>query len=362
MEASGQDDVASRRNFLSMGVGLGALGTGVTSMPQQSRILSSMPGSAVFYPRTFGAVGDGTGDDYQALQDSITAASAFQLANPHHRVVLDLEGLTYLFGSPLFVQDKLTIENGCLHTNLSAGGVAVTAEPNQDAYAQLTCIDVKFRKMQWQDVVGLKIVRGLRCHLERCQFDQFRNGTGSHGLVLEGVQIANFIGCTWYDNDVHINFREHSSSGVPSTDCRFIGCAMVEAVLCGITSDAPTSVNANVGAASATFHCCSIETCDGDGSLVQLVDVRDFRFDSCRFEDDNQGSDFPLVAIALTRESSRPRFVNCTFSGEGSGVCVQFDPGVTSPMFTGNFFTGARVPLDAGGNYRAWGNYNLSDV
>jgi len=346
-----------------MGVSLGALGTGVTAMPQQSRVLSSMPGSAVFYPRTFGAVGDGTGDDYQALQDAITAASAFQIANPHHRVVLDLEGLTYLFASPLLVHDKLTITNGCLHTDLETGGVAITAEPNQDSYAQLTCIDVKFRKKQQQNVTGLKIVRGLRCHLERCEFDQFRNGTsGSQALVLEGVQIANFIGCTWTDNDVHINFREHSSSSVPSTDCRFIGCAMVEAVQCGITSDAPTSTTAQVGAASATFHCCSIEVCHGEGSLVQLVDVRDFRFDSCRFEDDNQEGDSPLVGITLTRESSRPRFVNCTFSGSGSGACVQFDSGVTSPVFTGNFFTSGRVPLDAGGDYRAWGNYNLNDV
>ena len=77
------------------------------------------------------------------------------------------------------------------------------------------------------------------------------------------------------------------------------------------------------------------------------------------------------MALATTTETSRPRFVNCTFSGGGDTgyeACVEFDSGVDEPIFTGCSFPadtmtpGGRTLLDAGGAYKAWENYNLSDT
>lgn len=333
------------------------------------------------------AAGDKSTDDYVPLQETIDTALQIMNSYNYLEVTIDLRGHTYRFNTPLLIEPlivetapktRLRIVNGTLLSSVGNNEQhyfnAIHIKPHGSAgsysdYPEITFDNVRLQKLQYQNVTGMLIERGLRCTFHNFAIEPQNDGsTGAfdRGLVLQGCQICNFIDCHFAGNNNHLVFEQ--LSGSPSTDCRFYGCSFTESNQAAIVSE-EDSFRSGVTAAQCLFNGCTIETARS-GPLVDMWDTRNTKFDHCRFENDENG--YNLVQFgrsAPATESTTARFCDCNFStsstsGSTPVSCIYGGADVEDTALIANVFPSpSSIPaVSLAGTYRAVANKNLTDA
>jgi hypothetical protein len=333
------------------------------------------------------AAGNKSTDDYVPLQETIDTALEIMNLYDFLEVTIDLRGHAYRFNTPLLIEPliaetapktRLRIVNGTLLSSVGNNEQhafnAIHIKPHGSAgsysdYPEITFDNVRLEKLQYQNVTGMLIERGLRCTFLNCAIEPQNNGsTGAfdRGLVLQGCQICAFIDCHFGGNNHHLVFEQ--LSGSPSTDCRFYSCSFTESNQAAILSE-EDSFRSGVTAAQCLFDGCTIETAR-NGPLVDMWDTRNTKFHRCRFENDENG--YNLVQLgrsAPATESTTARFCDCNFSASSSSAspavsCLYGGADVEDTALIANVFPSpSTIPaVDLAGTYRAVANKNLTDA
>ena len=336
------------------------------------------------------AVGDGATDDYVPLQETIDRALELMDSHSNLEITIDLEGRSYRFNTELLIEPlieetapktRLRIINGTLLS--SVGNVeqhsfnAIHIKPHGAAgsysdYPEMTFENVRFQKLQYQNITGVLIERGLRCTFLNCAFEPQNKAASTQaferGLLLQGCQICSFIDCHFSGNNQHVVFGQ--LSGSPSTDCRFYACSFSESDGSAIVSE-ENILRSGVTAAQCLFDGCTFETAR-NAPLVDLWDTRNTKFHHCRFENDENG--YNLVQLgksSASTESTTARFCDCNFSGSSaspdsstSPSCVAGDSDVEDTALIANVFPASTTmpAVRLAGGYRAVANTNLGDA
>lgn len=336
------------------------------------------------------AAGDKSTDDYVPLQETIDRALDMMNTYDYLELTIDLRGHTYRFNSQLLIEPlvsgtapktRLRIVNGTLLSSVGNSAQqafnAIHIKPHGSAgsysdYPEITFENVRLQKLQYQNITGMLIERGLRCTFLNCAFEP-QNKAGStgafhRGLVLQGCQICSFIDCHFSGNDQHVVFEQ--LSGSPSTDCRFYACSFAESSGSAIVSEEDL-LRSGVTAAQCLFDGCTIETAR-NAPLVDLWDTRNTKFHHCRFENDENG--YNLVQLrrsGTSTESTTARFCDCNFSGSSpspdsstSPSCIAGGADVEDTALIANVFPASSTmpAVNLTGTYRSVANTNLGDA
>lgn len=371
----------NRRSILRSTVALGAGGLALLARPSIARA-DATASMALITPD---GAGDGSTNDAGALQDAIDEAIGLMLRFDNAEPTIDLQGLTYLFRTPLTIEPRrpalktpkcrLRIVNGTLLSDIQVGhsptNAAVIIRRNDASgsgeYPEISFEGVRIQKKQYPGIVGMLVERGLRCSFIQCAFEA-RNifdtngvpkaGAFETGILLQGTQICNFIDCHFAGNDNHVVFDVGYPGGTstgPSTDCRFYGCSFSESSQSAIVARAP-AVSSDYPAAQCLFHGCSIET-SRSAPLIDLDSVRNAKFHSCRFELEND-THFGLVSL---NNCSDTRFFDCNFSPSSGYDCITEDSSTDGTSLVGNVFP-ASPGVTLSGTYRCVANSNVTDA
>ena len=385
-----RDSVLGRRPLLHALLATGAAGVAFLKSPSTAEAERPRARLTPLRNRENPAAGDKSTDDYVPLQETIDRALELMNSYDYLELTIDLEGRTYRFNSQLVIEPliaetapktRLRIINGTLLSSVGNSEQqafnAIHIKPHGSAgsysdYPEITFENVRLQKLQYQNITGMLIERGLRCTFLNCAFEP-QNKAGStgafhRGLVLQGCQISAFIDCHFSGNNQHVVFEQ--LSGSPSTDARFYACSFAESSGSAIASEEDV-FRSGVTAAQCLFDGCTIETAR-NAPLVDLWDTRNTKFHRCRFENDRNGHDLvQLGRSGSSTESTTARFCDCNFSGSSaspdsstSPSCVAGDSDVEDTALIANVFPASTTmpAVRLAGGYRAVANTNLGDA